>query len=193
MVISPSAEVYFLDTAGKVIAYHPNEKKVQLELVPLQNIKKLIAAKGERYIKGPDPRDPEDPKIFSAAEVKSKSKSLGYIYVILGSNKNVTNMLYTGYFGNLLAKVFFVIIVLSIIFSLLYLRQIKRSFNRMIAVLERFQNGDLQARFDIEKDEELAPVTELLIKWLICSCTTLTGSLNLKKKEKILLPTSLMI
>ena len=159
MVISPSAEVYFLDTAGQIIAYHPNEKKVQVESLSLINIKKLIGAKGEKYIKGPDPRDPENPKIFSAAEVKSKKKKLGYIYVILGSNKNVTNMLYSSFFGSLLIKVFCVIVIISIIFSLLYLRQIRRSFSRMIAVLERFQNGDLQARFDIKENDELAPVT----------------------------------
>lgn len=164
MVISPSAEVYFLDTTGKVIAYHPNENKVKLELLPLIDIKKLIDAKGEKYIKGPDPRDPENPKIFSAAEVKRKTKSLGYIYVILGSNKNVTNMLYSSFFGSLLIKVFCAILIISIIFSLLYLRQIRRSFNRMIAVLERFQNGDLQARFDVKQNDELAPVTQAFNK-----------------------------
>jgi signal transduction histidine kinase len=68
-------------------------------------------------------------------------------------------MLYTGYFGNLLAKVFFVIIVLSIIFSLVYFNRIQKSFSRMISVLERFQNGDFEARFNVKENEELAPVT----------------------------------
>ncbi len=158
-LISPSAEVYFLDTAGKVIAFHPNEKEVRLWQLPLKNINRLIASNGQDYITGPDPRDPSNPKIFSAAKVKGKSKDLGYIYVILGSNKNVTNMLYTSYFGNLLVKVFFVIIVLSIIFSLVYLNRIQKSFNRMISVLERFQDGDLEARFNIKENEELATVT----------------------------------
>ncbi len=159
MVISPSAEVYFLDTAGKVIAFHPNEKEVRLWQLPLKNINRLIASNGQDYITGPDPRDPSNPKIFSAAKVKGKSKDLGYIYVILGSNKNVTNMLYTSYFGSLLVKVFFVIIVLSIIFSLVYLNRIQKSFNRMISVLERFQDGDLEARLNIKENEEFAPVT----------------------------------
>ncbi len=164
MVISPSAEVYFLDTAGYVIAYHPNDKKVQVKLLPLANIRELIEAKGEKYIKGPDPRDPENPKIFSAAEVTSNEKKLGYIFVILGSNKNISNMLYSSFFGSLLIKVFCVILIISIIFSLIYLRQIRKSFNGMIAVLERFQNGDLQARFDVNENEELTPVTDAFNK-----------------------------
>lgn len=164
MVISPSAEVYFLDTSGKVIAFHPNENKIKLWQISLKNINRLIASQGQEYITGPDPRDPANPKIFSAAKVKGKSKDLGYIYVILGSNRNVTNMLYTSYFGNLLVKVFFVIIVLSIIFSLVYLNSIQKSFNRMINVLENFENGDLKARFNTKENDELAPVTQAFNK-----------------------------
>jgi signal transduction histidine kinase len=159
MVISPSAEVYFLDTSGKVMAYYENEKEVKIHSLPLDNIRKLIASGGGKYIKSIDPREPLSDKIFSAAEVKNDSKSLGYIYVILGSNKNVTSMLYTSFFGSLLIKVFSVILIISIILSLLYLRRIRRRFARMIGVLERFQNGDYQARFDIKNNDELAPVT----------------------------------
>ncbi len=164
MVISPSAEIYFLDTAGKVMAFHPNEKPIKLWQLPLQNIKNLIASKGEDYITGPDPRDPSNPKIFSAAEVKSKFKNLGYIYVILGSNEHVTKVLYKSYFGSLLIKAFFGIVVLSIILGLLYLSRIQKSFNSMITVLEKFQNGDLTARFNLKEKEELAPVTQAFNK-----------------------------
>ncbi len=164
MVISPSAEIYFLDTAGKVMAFHPNEKQIKLWQLPLQNIKKLIASKGEDYITGPDPRDPSNPKIFSVAEVKSKFKNLGYIYVILGSNEHVTGLLYKNYFGSLLIKAFFAIVVLSIILGLLYLNRIQKSFDSMISVLEKFKNGDLTARFDLKEKEELAPVTQAFNK-----------------------------
>jgi signal transduction histidine kinase len=160
MVISPSAEVYFLDTAGQVMAFHASEKDIKLWKVPLKNIETLIASEGTKYIKGPDPRDPDNLKIFSAAEVKSNEKKLGYIYVILGSNESVNQMLYTSYFSGLLVKVFLVIIALSIIFSLIYFNRIQRSFNRMLTVLEKFQNGDLTARFETKENDELAPVTK---------------------------------
>jgi signal transduction histidine kinase len=35
----------------------------------------------------------------------------------------------------------------------------QRGFNRVIGVLEKFQNGDLAARFPIKEDDEWAPVT----------------------------------
>ncbi len=160
MVISPSAEVYFLDAAGKVIAFHASEKDIRLWNVPLHNIQKLIEAKGEKYIKGADPRDPSNPKIFSAAEVNNKTKKLGYIYVILSSNPQVTKTLYNSYLGRLLLKALFVIIAISVIFSFIYINRIKRGFNRMIPVFDRFESGDFTARFETkEAHDEMAPIT----------------------------------
>ena len=159
MVLSPSAEVYFLDTSGKVIAYHADVNDIKQWELSLENIKKLIASQGKEYIKGPDPRDPGNPKIFSAAEVLNGDKQLGYIYVILGSNKNITKMLYNSYFSGLIIKVFFVIIILSILFSFFYINRFQKSFNYMLVILEKFQNGDFEARFPLNKNGELEPVT----------------------------------
>ncbi len=159
MVLSPSAEVYFLDTVGKVIAYHADENNVNQWILPLDNIKKLIASQGKEYIKSTDPRDPANPKVFSAAEVYNGSQLLGFIYVILGSNKNVTRMLYNSYFNGLIIKVFFIIILLSILFSFFYINRFQKSFNYMLGILEKFQNGDFEARFPVNKNGELEPVT----------------------------------
>lgn len=164
MVLSPSAEVYFLDTSGKVIAYHAKKSELKQWRLPLKNIKKLIASKGEAYIKGPDPKDPYNDKIFSAAEVKGKSRNLGYIYVILGSNKSVSNLLFSSYIGNFLIQVVCLIILFSIFITFIYLRRIERSFSEVMMVLERFQNGDLEARFKIKEHNELGEITQAFNK-----------------------------
>ncbi|MEJ7680997.1 MAG: HAMP domain-containing protein [Segetibacter sp.] len=181
MVLSPSAEVYFLDTTGKIMAYHAPKSSLQLWTLPLANIKKLIASKGEEYIKGPDPKDLSDDKIFSAAEVKGKSGNLGYIYVIFASNKNVTKMLHSSYVGNFLVKVLALIILFTIIITFTYLKRIDRSFNNMMVVLDRFQNGDLEARFKIKEQSELAEITQAFNKL----ADLLVLNINrLKKSEK---------
>lgn len=160
MVLSPSAEVYFLDTGGKVIAFHAPKSALKLWTLPLANIKQQIASKGEAYLKGPDPKDPFNDKIFSAVAVKGKTRSLGYIYVILGGDKNVTNLLFGSYIGNFLVEVFCVIIAFSIVVAFIYLKRIERSFKDMMVVLDRFQNGDLEARFAIKEQNELAGITQ---------------------------------
>jgi hypothetical protein len=53
MVLSPSAEVYFLDTAGTVIAFHAPQKDIRLWKIPLSHIRQYIAANGRQYIKAP--------------------------------------------------------------------------------------------------------------------------------------------
>jgi signal transduction histidine kinase len=180
MVLSPSAEVYFLDTSGKVIAYHAKKADIKQWNLPLTNLKKLIASKGEAYIKGPDPKDPGNDKIFSAAEVIGKSGNLGYIYVILASNKSVSNLL-SSYVGSFLVKVFFIIIALSILIAFLYLRRIERSFNDVMLVLDKFQNGDLEARFKTKEHNDLGEITQAFNKM----ADLLVYNINsLKKSEK---------
>src|SRR3954469_775064 len=42
MVLSPSIEVYFLDTTGKVMYYHAPDSLIKLHKIPLTNIKQHI-------------------------------------------------------------------------------------------------------------------------------------------------------
>ena len=165
MILNPSTEVYFLDSTGNVMDFYGPTKEIKLWKIPLANINKYITSKGQEYIKAPDPRDPSYSKIFSAAEVMSNSKKLGYIYVILGSNeyRNVSDMLFSSHISNLAIKAFIFIIVLSIAFSLLYIQRIQKSFNRMLNVLEKFQQGDYTARFT-KKNDEFAPVSHAFNK-----------------------------
>lgn len=186
MVISPSAEVYFLDSNGNVLDFYGHQKEIKLWKVPLKNIDKFIASKGEDYIKATDPRDPSYPKIFSAAEVKSATRKLGYIYVILGSNeyRAVTDMLFGSHITSLIIKAFFFIIILSIILSLLYIKRIQKSFGRMINVLENFKNGDYNARFNTKDNDELAPVSKAFNKMADLLTYNINKLSNIEKERK---------
>jgi signal transduction histidine kinase len=166
MVISPSIEVYFLDTNGKVIYYHGSADEIKLSAVPLANIREYINSGGNSYVKGDDPRDPSDPKIFSAAAVLGKSGKLGYIYVILGSKeyRNVTQMFYRSHAGGLLLKIFSIILLTTILLTLLYVNRLQRNFNNLISVLKKFESGDLDARFPENDKGDLGPVTKAFNK-----------------------------
>lgn len=162
MVLSPNSEVYFLDTTGAVIDYYEKSKQPSIRLwnVSLDIVRRHIAAGNQDYIKGPDPRDPAKPKIFSAAEVRRGDKKLGYIYVILASSeaRQVASMLLSNHVIILSIVTFSCIIVLSLLLSFLYVRRIQRRFNRVVDVLERFQQGDYDARFKIHRQDGLGPI-----------------------------------
>ncbi len=162
MVLSPNSEVYFLDTGGAVIDYYEKSKKPSIRLwkVSLEPVRRHIAAGNEDYIKGPDPRDPDKPKIFSAAEVVRNGRKLGYIYVILASSeaRQVASMLLSNHVIILSIVAVSCIIVLSLLLSSLYVRRIQRRFTRVLDVLERFQQGDFDARFTIHRQDGLGPI-----------------------------------
>jgi len=161
MVISPSVEVYFLDTAGRVIYFHGTQTEIRQRVISLESIREYLNRNGQIYIKGPDPRDPSDPKIFSAATVQGNSGIIGYIYVILGSTeyRSVTNLIFKSHAAGLLLEIFLFILLATIVLTLLYVNRLERNFKKMILVLRKFESGDLSARFQESDKNELTPVT----------------------------------
>ena len=161
MVVSPSIEVYFLDTSGKVIYFESPDSAIKLWQIPLDNINKLILSKGKTYILSPDPKDPQHNKIFSAAEVIKDNKNLGYIYVILGSKEynNTSELLFTSHAAKLALEAFAIIIIASFTISFYYIKRLQRRYNAVVSVLEEYKQGNFDARFNNNKNDEFTPVT----------------------------------
>jgi signal transduction histidine kinase len=162
MILSPSVEVYFLDTAGKVMYYHAPDSAIKVWHIPLGPIKGYLASKGLDYIKSPDPKASGMEKIFSAAEVVSDGERLGYIYVILGGNEyqTISKLLFGDHIIILALQAFGVIFILSLVISLLYLGRIKRNLAKVMSVLQAYRKGDYKARFKTDTYKEFAPVAE---------------------------------
>ncbi|MFK7970431.1 MAG: sensor histidine kinase, partial [Bacteroidia bacterium] len=105
MAVNRALEVYLLNDKGEilysVVLNHdkPNEPAKTVSLAP---IKDFVANKGEKYILGDDPLNPDVQKIFSAAPYESKGKS-GYVYIILESKVEevITSSLASSYFVRL--------------------------------------------------------------------------------------------
>jgi signal transduction histidine kinase len=161
MVISPSAEVYFLDTTGRVIYFHGAPTEIQRWQVSTDALKRYIQSGGVRYINGPDPRDPDHPKIFSAAAVEGEGGKLGYIYVILGNEqyRSVTQMLMNSRVTPLVLGAVMFILAFSLLVTVWYIHRFRRRFDDMLVVLNKFRQGDFTARFALRERDELELVT----------------------------------
>jgi signal transduction histidine kinase len=85
MIINPIAEVYLLDSTGRIIAHALPEARIQQRTIPLDPIKAFINGDAVFPLHGVDPRDPTQTKIFSAAQVPNSGAVQGYLYVVLGS------------------------------------------------------------------------------------------------------------
>ncbi len=165
MIISPNTEVYFLDTMGNVKYYYAPDSLIKERKVPVAQIEAYLSDR-LHLIKNTDPRDPETPKIFSAAPVMIGDQKIGYIYVILVSKeyRNVAEFVFKSEVGGWATKVFFIIILATVIFSLLYTSRLQKRFNHVIHVLDQFKDGNLNVRFDIGEKDEFFPIADAFNK-----------------------------
>jgi signal transduction histidine kinase len=191
MVLSPSAEVYFLDTSGKILAFHSPEIEIKLWTIPLLPLKRFIEKGGKVFIKGSDPKEPGNAKIFSASIVTREHKKLGYIYIILGSRKSesLVNVLYDSHIIRLAITAFIAMILLSAFLSIFYLKRMQKNFLQMTPVLERFEAGDYSARFDFNKQNELLPVMQAFNKMADLLSKTIARLTKSEKERKAFIGT----
>ncbi|MEM9000294.1 MAG: HAMP domain-containing sensor histidine kinase [Bacteroidota bacterium] len=163
MAVNRAIEVYLLDMDGKIQysvvldhdAPETNEKKVALT-----PIRQFMNAKGQNYILGDDPKNPEQQKVFSAAHFQ-KGNAEGYIYIILAGEEYLStrNMLFTSYalklgLGASILTLFFV--GLLGILSVWYLT---KNLRELVYAAKRFQQGDLRYRIENAATSDLAGVT----------------------------------
>ena len=84
MAINPITEIYLLDPEGRILRYSAPPERVRLPRVDLAPVDKFISGTPDLPIVGDDPRDPDQPKAFSAAPIWADGQLSGYLYVVLG-------------------------------------------------------------------------------------------------------------
>lgn len=162
MVVNPSIEVYFLNTSGKVMYYQSPDTAIQLKTIPLDDIQKFINSGGEKYITSYDPKHAGVKKTFSAAPVYKHNKLLGYIYVILGSSEygNAKSMLFGSQVWHLALEAFIIVIMLTILISIYYIRRLQHNYKKILDILEEYKKGNYNVQFALKDSNEFAPITE---------------------------------
>ncbi|MGR5063662.1 ATP-binding protein [Photobacterium sp. DNB22_13_2] len=88
MLLGPDFEIYFLDNDGNIKSHAAPEGKIirqQINLLPIQN----FLANKPFPILGDDPRDSLSQKVFSVAPITEGNTTLGYLYVVIGSEQRV--------------------------------------------------------------------------------------------------------
>lgn len=162
MVINPSLEVYLLDNKGKILSYYAPDKIIKMEFIPLEPINEFLSKKEKSFVMGPDPKNINTEKVFSASRVFENGKPAGYIYVILGSEEyeNSLQMLLGSYIMRLGARTTAITLIAAAIISLIALIIITRNLRKIIFVIREFKNGNLNARINVKGKSELAEFAE---------------------------------
>jgi signal transduction histidine kinase len=157
MVINPSIEVYLLNTEGKILTYFAPNKEVKLEFVPLEPIYEFLEVGASTFVMGIDPKNETAMKGFSAAKVYEDSVHRGFIYVILGGEEyeNATQFVLGSYMLRLGLRSMTITLIAAALFSLIALGVITRNLRKIVNVIRRFKDGDLDARIKFKSKGEL--------------------------------------
>lgn len=140
MIINPIAEVYLLDTRGRIIAHALPDDALQLQQLPLAPIEQFLSPQAELPVRGPDPRNPDQQKIFSATELRVEGQLRGYLYVVLGSKvyDDIGSLLSQSYSGTLALISIVLIAVMAIVTGLLIFKLLLSRLHSLTDSICRF-------------------------------------------------------
>ncbi len=148
MATNPNTEVYLLDLEGTILKHVAMNKVVKATSVDLGPVKQFIANEGKGYIKGDDPRELGNKKIFSAAPYYFNDKLVGYIYTIVGGQDYdaIANLHKDGYVEQLNKQSILYSTSFALIIGLIAIYFLTRNMNTICRSMHQFQNGDLSTR-----------------------------------------------
>jgi signal transduction histidine kinase len=150
MVANPSVEVYLLDTVGNIRDYVVPDKTVQIHQVNIAKVKQWITAPKMQRPMGDNPKQPNEPSIFSAAPVYEKGRLVGYVYAVLASEKQkaILQSLDNNLYFRLASYMFYAALAVAFIVGIVTFFLITDSICRIAAVVRRFKEGDYSARIE---------------------------------------------
>ncbi|MEH6577532.1 MAG: ATP-binding protein [Amphritea sp.] len=150
MIINPLAEVYLLDTGGRIIAHALPDAEVRLDTVPLAPIRQFLAEEKEFPLRGADPRHQNLDKVFSVAEIRNGEDLQGYLYVILGGRvyDNIEDSIETSYSRAMVLLAITVIIIAAVLVGALIFSLLVRRLSQLSQQMQRFTETGLQGPVD---------------------------------------------
>lgn len=164
MAINPSIEVYILDSMGVIVEYVAPYKEVKLERVDLEPIQAFIDGSQDRIIKGDDPRNPGRRKVFSAAEHRHDmtGRTDGYVYVILAGEEyaSAASILFGSFILRVGIRTMVLTLIAALAIGLLMIWLLTRNLRKVTRTVERFSEGDYEARIPGRQSGELGVLAD---------------------------------
>lgn len=146
MVVNPSIELYLIDPQGQLLAFSAAPAKIKRQNVSLAPIQAFLAEGRKLPIRGDDPRDLSEQKIFSVAPVTEAGQVSGYLYVVLGGEiyDAVTSTFEASWITRISAGVALASLLLVAVLGILSIKLLTRRLRRLTGRLEAFKRPDLE-------------------------------------------------
>jgi two-component system OmpR family sensor kinase len=172
MVVNPVIEVYLLSPDGTILAYSAPLGKVKRHSVSLDPIKRLLSGNTTLPVRGDDPRDLEQKKVFSAAPILMDGRTVGYLYIILGGEQFETEaiMLQRSYILRLSLWAGAGGLLFALLAALLLFNRMTLRLRLLMSSMEMFRRSDftepprLSARFTARRGDEIDKIGSIFIQ-----------------------------
>jgi len=157
MVMNPRVEIYLLDGHGKILAFFAGPKEVKLDRVNLVQVDKFLDGETALPILGDDPKHVQRQKPFSVASIKIGKEIDGFLYVILGGERydSASDMVKQNYIIQTSAITLGVTLIFAALVGLLSFALLTKRFNRMTAIVKKFERGEFDERIAVKSDDEV--------------------------------------
>ncbi len=160
MAVNRGIEVYLLDNEGIIlysVVLDHSEPEAPKQHVDLGPVRQFIEHDGQQFILGDNPRNANDPKIFSAAHFQLPDHE-GYIYIVLAGKQfdAVMSRLKGNYFLNLGSGTMVLALFFAMVVGLIAIWYLTANLRNVIDTAIRFKEGDTSARIENAEKTDLA-------------------------------------
>lgn len=160
MVINPNIKLYLVGLEGEMLGASAAPDEIRQPRVDVAPIRQLLRASPRLPIWGDDPREPDRPKVFSAALLLNhRQQPHCYLYVVLGNGQAHGSARATSqrnFVARLLGQGLLLALAATLLAGLLLMAVLNRNLGRLMQAVERLQAGDLSVRVHIDSGDELA-------------------------------------
>ncbi len=140
MAINPSAEIYVLDAAGRVLVSTADDGQVLQPVVDVRPLEAFIARRSALPVTARDPREPGAERIFSAALLGNGPQASGFVYVVLGGAETeaAARRIQTGVLIRSTLTLIGLGLVVALLTGFVVMATLTRKLRRLTAEMERF-------------------------------------------------------
>ncbi len=157
MTINPTVKLFIVGLDGKIMVSSATPEATKLAAVPVAPIRDLLDARKPLPIYNADPRNPDDPKIFSVAPLTRPDGSpAAYLYITIGTSDQADlSSVKQSYILTTLLRSLLLAAGVVLVVGLLLIFVLTRNVRKLAEGVERIRQGDLTARVQIKTGDEI--------------------------------------
>ncbi|MFK8014548.1 MAG: sensor histidine kinase [Gammaproteobacteria bacterium] len=150
MVVNPVAEVYLLDERGNILGHALPLAEVNATRVDIAPIQRYLGGGAKPPVRGDDPRNPGQQKVFSVAPVEVEGELAGYVYVVLGgaAYQSEAERVLDSHILRISMMSVGAVISISALVGLLVVSFLTRRLRRLVGDLRTFESGGFREPID---------------------------------------------